>query len=271
LPLAASGQDPRMRDRVIVVTGASSGIGAALAEEIAARGGRPVLAARRAAELEAVRSRCGAESIAVPADATRRGDLQRVLDSAVGRFGRVDAWVNNAGQGITRPVSQLTDEDVDDMLRINVKSVLYGMQVALAHFQSRGGVGHIVNISSLLGRIPFIAPQRSAYSAAKHAVDALTTALRAELRQTHPGIHVSLVLPGVVATEFGTRAKHGGVDSRAFPGAQPVEEVARVIADVLERPQAEAYTRPQYQRLVASYYAAEDAAAFEAANARPPG
>jgi short-subunit dehydrogenase len=270
LPLAVPVQDPAMPDRVVVITGASSGIGAALAAEVASRGGKTVLAARRERELEAVRARCGAESLAVVADVTRRGDVQRVLDEAVRRFGRVDAWVNNAGRGITRPPSQLTDEDVDEMMRVNVMSVVYGMQVALEHFRPRG-TGHIVNISSLLGRIPFIAPQRSAYSAAKHAVDALTTSLRAELRQSHPGIRVTLVLPGVVATEFGANAKHGGADSRAFPGAQPVDEVARVIADALDSPRAEVYTRPQYQKMVAGYYAAEDAAAFETTNARPPG
>ncbi len=258
-----------MKDRVVVITGASSGIGAALAAEVATRGGRPVLAARRERELEEARGRCGAKAIAIVADVTKRSDVQRVLDEAVRRFGHVDAWVNNAGRGITRPVSQLTDEDFDDMMRVNVLSVVYGMQVALRHFQERGA-GHIVNISSLLGRIPFIAPHRSAYSASKHAVDALTTSLRAELRQSHPGIHLSLVLPGVVATEFGNHAKHGGADSRAFPGAQPVGEVARVIADVLESPRAEVYTRPQYQEMVAGYYAAEDAAAFEVAHARPP-
>src|SRR4051812_18744103 len=138
-----------MRDRVVVITGASSGIGAALASEIGSRGGRPVLVARRERELEAARSRCGAEALAVVADATRRTDLQRVLDEAIRRFGRVDAWVNNAGRGITRQVSQLTDEDLDEMMRVNVLSVLHGMQVALGHFQARGS-GHIVNVSSLL-------------------------------------------------------------------------------------------------------------------------
>lgn len=108
---------------------------------------------------------------------------------------------------------------------------------------------------------------RSAYSAAKHALDALTASLRLELREAWPAIHVTSVAPGVVATDFGLHALHGGPDSRALPFAQPVDEVAAVIADALEHPRAEVYTRPGMQQQVSDYYAAEDPAAFVA---RPP-
>src|SRR5208282_1096698 len=130
--------------------------------------------------------------------------------TAIERFGHVDVWINNAGRGITRSVSELTDEDLDVMMRDNVKSALYGVQAILPHFRSRGA-GQIVNVSSLLGRVPF-APFRSAYSAAKHALNALTACLRMELRASSPGIVVTLVSPGVVATEFGLNALHGGMD-----------------------------------------------------------
>ena len=126
-----------MRDQVIVITGASSGIGAALALRVAREGGLPVLAARRERELEDVRSRCGSGAMTVLADVTRRDDVQRILDRALERHGHVDVWVNNAGRGITRLVSQLADTELDDMLRTNLTSALYGMQVALSHFKPR--------------------------------------------------------------------------------------------------------------------------------------
>ena len=93
---------------------------------------------------------------------SNRDDVRRAVAEAVSRFGRIDAWVNNAGVGITRPPSQLTDDDVDAMMRANVMTALYGMQEVLPHFRSRHA-GHIVNVSSMLGRIPF-ATFRSAYA-----------------------------------------------------------------------------------------------------------
>ncbi|MBI1795474.1 MAG: SDR family oxidoreductase [Candidatus Eisenbacteria bacterium] len=257
-----------MRDLVVVITGASGGIGAALAERVAQRGGIPVLAARREPELRAAATRCGDRALAVVADLTRREDARRVLDAAIARFGHVDVWVNNAGRGITRPVSQLTDDDVDDMMRVNLKSALYGMQTVLPHFEARGR-GHIINVSSMLGRVPY-APARAAYSAAKHALNALTANLRMELRERCPAIHVSTVSPGVVATEFGVHAMHGGRDSRQLPFAQPVEEVANVIADLIEHPRADVYARPDLQSQVVAYFSAEDMAAAEG-GFTPPG
>ncbi len=197
---------------------------------------------------------------------TRRADVERILAAALERFAQVDVWVNNAGRGITRPVSQLSDEDFDEMMRVNAKAALYGMQVVLPHFQARGR-GHIINVSSMLGRVPYVAA-RSAYNAAKHALNALTANLRMELRERWPAIHVSTVSPGVVATEFGAHALGGGADSRQMPNAQPVEEVAGVIVDLIEHPRADVYTRPGMREWAASYYAAEDMAAAEA---RGPG
>lgn len=254
-----------MRDKVIVITGGSGGIGAALATLVAGRGARQVLVARREKELREVASRCGKDALVVVADVTRRDEVERALGAALARFGQVDVWVNNAGRGITRVVSELTDEDLDDMIRVNVKSALYGMQAVLPHFKERGR-GHIINVSSMLSRVPY-AVQRSAYSAAKHALSALTANLRMELSERYPGIHVTSVHPGVVATDFGLNARHGGMDSRVIPGAQTPEEVAEVIAGVIERPRADVYTRPEGQRVVCEYYAAEDMGEVER---RPP-
>ena len=253
-----------MKDKVIVVTGASEGIGAALAELASKRGGRPALVARREHELARVASRCD-NAYALTADVTRRVEVKRVVERALARHGRIDVWVNNVGRGITRLPTHLTDEDLDEMMQVNVKSALYGMQEVLPHFQQRG-TGHLINVSSVLGRVPF-ALVRTAYSASKHFLNALTSGVRQELRQTHPGIHVSLVSPGVVATDFGLNALHGGADSRSLPNAQSPEEVAQVIVDLIEQPAADVYTRPQVREMVARYYAADDMAEAEQ---RPP-
>jgi short-subunit dehydrogenase len=256
-----------MNDKVIVITGASAGIGEALATTLANRGARVVLAARREAELCAVANRIGANAHAVIADVSRRADNERLRDEAIATFGRLDVWVANAGRGITRPVSQLSDDDVDEMLTTNFKSVLYGIQSALPTFKAQS-TGHLIAISSMLGRIP-MASFRSAYSAAKAAVNSLVTSLRLELRTEFPNIHASTVLPGVVATNFGTAALGGGPDSRSLPSAQPVEEVATVIADLIASPRAEVYTRPEMRELAGRYYSAEDVAPIEASFAIP--
>ena len=242
-----------MRDKVIVITGASGGIGAAVARAVAKRGACVVLVARREAELREVARTCGERAHPVVADVTRREDVRRIVSESLARFGRIDVWVNNVGQGISRVPSQLTDRDVDDIMKVNVKSALYGMQEVLPHFKDRGD-GHVINVSSLLGRIPF-AVIRSAYGGAKHFLNSLTANFREEVQQTHPGIQFSLISPGVVSTDFGRNALHGGPDSRSLPNAQTAEEAAAVIADVIETRRPDVYTRSGAQERIASYYA----------------
>jgi NADP-dependent 3-hydroxy acid dehydrogenase YdfG len=240
-------------DQVIVITGASSGIGAALAETLARTGARLALVARREAALADVASRCHGRAVPMVADATRLDELRRVAEETVARFGQIDVWVNNAGRGISRPPSELTGEDIDEMIDVNVKSVLYGMQAVLPHFKARGR-GQVINISSMLGRIPF-AVQRSAYCGAKHFMNALTQTFREEVQQTHPDIQFSIVSPGVVRTDFGLNARHGGLDSRALPATQSAEEVAAVIAGVMTSRKPDVYTRAGSRERVATYYA----------------
>jgi NADP-dependent 3-hydroxy acid dehydrogenase YdfG len=139
------------------------------------------------------------------------------------------------------------------MITVNVKSVVYGVQEVLPHFQSRND-GHIINVSSMLGRMPF-AVIRSAYSGAKHFMNALTAMLRMEIQEKYPGIQISLVSPGVVRTDFGLNARHGGFDSRQLPDSQSAEEVAAVIAQVIESRQTDVYTRRGARERVAAYYA----------------
>lgn len=248
--------------RVVVITGGSGGIGAALARVLAGRGDALVLAARRAPELEEVARSAGADVLTVIADVTKRHDVARIRDEALRRYGRVDVWVNNAGRGISKRVLDLTDEDVDAIVAVNLKSAIYGMQTIAPHFMERNA-GHIVNISSFLGRVPLATP-RSVYSAMKAALNSLTANLRMDLRQTHPGIHVSLVLPGIVATEFHQHAIGGTIVPA--PGAVPMptqtaEEVAAVIAGVIDRPAPETYTNPATPLLARKYF--EDVGAFE--------
>ncbi|MCU0647191.1 MAG: SDR family oxidoreductase [Gemmatimonadaceae bacterium] len=244
---------------VVLITGASAGIGAALGEVLAARGHAITLVARRAPELHAVAARCGDQALPIVADVTQRAEVRRAIDTAIAHFGRVDVIVNNVGRGISRLPSALSDADVDEMIAVNVKPALYGMQEILPHFAARG-TGQIVNVSSMLGRVPF-ATIRSAYCGAKHFLNALTATFRDELRTSHPGVVVSLVSPGVVYTEFGVNAVHGGPDSRALPGGQEPEVVARVIADVIANKATDVYTIPGSRERVLAYLgAAADAA-----------
>src|SRR3954463_12426606 len=241
-----------MSDTIVVITGASGGIGAAVAELVSRQGMSVVLAARRKDALDAVAAKCAGRALPVVADVAVRANVRRLVEQALAQFGRIDVWINNAGIGITRPPSQLTDEDIDAMIQANVKSALYGMQEVLPHFKERNA-GHIINVSSMLGRVPF-ATIRSAYSGAKHFMNALTAMTRDEIRQTHPGIQISLVSPGVVRTDFGLRAVHGGPDSRQFPGSQSAEEVAAVIASVIDSRAPDVYTFNGARDLVVGYY-----------------
>jgi len=247
-------------DKVVVITGASGGIGAELAKQLAARGARVVLAARRKAELDRLAAEIGKDALAVVTDVTNRSDVEGLCKAALARFGHIDVWVNNAGRGISRNVADLTDDDMDAMWRDNMKSVLYGMQAVLPHFKSRNQ-GQIVNVSSGLSRAP-LAPIRSAYGAVKAAVNMLSASLRVELHATHPGIHVTVLMPGVVATEFGLNSVNGGFDSRQLPGAQPVEAAVKAIVEVIEHPRPEAYTSPFIADVIARYQ--REPEAFEA-------
>lgn len=250
-------------NKVTVITGASSGIGAALAKQLGSKGHYLVLAARREDELNRVAKETGTKAIVVSADVTVRSDVERIRDIALRDFGHVDVWVNNAGRGITKPVMELTDREIDEIVAVVLKSVLYGTQTIIPHFQERGK-GHLINVSSLLGRVP-LASYRSIYSAAKAGVNVLTANLRMDLKPKYPGIHVSLVMPGVVDTEF---HKVASTPSFVGPGGrtgrvtiQSAEEVASQIASLIEHPVAELYTNPSSAGMVQQYY--QDVGRFE--------
>ena len=255
-----------MAAKVVVITGASGGIGAELARQLAARGEKVVLAARREAQLRQVAAACGAGALPVVTDVTRRAEVDHLRDEALRAFGQVDVWVNNAGRGIGRQVLDLTDEDFDAMMAVNAKSALYGMQAIIPHFKTRGA-GHLISVSSALSRIPF-ASYRSAYSAAKAALNMLSATLRQDLRAQYPNVHVSVVVLPWVTTDFsknalyGTPLPLGGFRPGAGSQAQSPEQAAAAIVDLIDHPRPEVYTDPAQAEVVARYYA--DVAAFEA-------
>jgi NADP-dependent 3-hydroxy acid dehydrogenase YdfG len=232
--------------KVVVITGASGGIGAALARALGRRGCLLALAARRQDELVKVAQESSSSSLAVVTDVTVRSDVERLFIEARERFGKIDVWVNNAGRGLTKTVLQLTDADVDDMIQANVKSVLYGMQAVIPYFKERGE-GQLINISSFLAKKP-IAPFRSAYSAAKAAVNSLSETLRYELAAQYPKISITVVMPGLVSTEFAVNARTSTSPQvpppKNIPPPQTPEEVANAIAGAIEQPVSELFTNP---------------------------
>ncbi|HKS22773.1 MAG TPA: SDR family NAD(P)-dependent oxidoreductase [Thermoanaerobaculia bacterium] len=242
--------------KTIVITGASAGIGAAMARRLARDGNQLALGARRAEALRAVVGEIEAAAITVVADVTRRADVERLRDEAIRAFGSVDVWINNAGRGITRSVLELTDADVDEMMSVNLKSALYGMQAIVPYFVKRGS-GHLINISSFLARVP-IAAHRSAYNAAKAALNALTSNVRADVAGS--GVEISTVMPGLVSTDFAKNVL--GTASTTPPPWTPnaamkpqtADEVADAVAELIEHPRAEIYTNPASREMARRWF-----------------
>jgi NAD(P)-dependent dehydrogenase (short-subunit alcohol dehydrogenase family) len=191
------------RDRTVLVTGASSGIGRAVALAFAAAGARVALVARRRAALTEVARLAAGETLVLPADVTRRDEVRDCFAEAKAAFGRIDVVVNNAGILLPAPIPAITATDLDAMLRVNLFGALFVMQEALPIMQSQGS-GSIVNVASLAGRRG-VSPL-GGYCASKFALIGLTEALRTEL---HDGpIHVGLVLPGVIDTPMADQVSH---------------------------------------------------------------
>src|SRR5207244_7485315 len=169
----------------------------------------------------------GTRALVVPTDVTRRADVEDLRKKALEEYGHVDVWVNNAGRGITKSVLDLTDQDVDEITSVVLKSVLYGMQAIIPHFQERGR-GHLINVSSLLGRVPLVS-HRSIYSAAKSGVNVLTANARMDLKAKYPGIHVSMVMPGMVETDFYRGANTPQVPRTSRRGGPSVGHSAEAV------------------------------------------
>ena len=203
----------RYEGSVCVVTGASSGIGRALAIELVARGATVVVSGRRMEALEETRRRCGAPERCDPfvADVTDARAMVDLVEHTLAQHGPIDLFVNNAGVGIAGELDVMTAEDWDFTLGPNLHGVLHGIQAVLPGMRARGA-GHIANVGSVAGLVP--RPGMAAYAASKHAVTAITLSLRLELARD--GVDVTLVAPGSIATEILDNTRYrGGIDGDA--------------------------------------------------------
>jgi short-subunit dehydrogenase len=229
--------DPR--GRVALVTGASSGIGAATARVFADAGLRVALCARRKDRLEQLATDLtgrGAEAAVHAVDVTDALAVRAMIEEVGARWGRLDVLVNNAGRGFSATLEQTTAEELRALMELNVVAALGATQAALP-IMRRQGSGHIINISSIVGRRAV--PYRAAYSATKFALGALSEALRVELTGT--GIAVTLVYPiRTTETEF-HEAEVQKVRWRPLGPVQSAERVARAILSCVRRPRPEVY------------------------------
>jgi len=231
-----------VKDSVVVITGASKGIGAELARQLAAKGARLVLAARSEKELDAVAAECralGATALAVKADVAVERDCQALVAGAIVAFGRIDALVNNAGASMWARFEDIRDMSIlEHLMQVNYMGAVYCTHYALPHLREARGL--IVGISSLAGRTGV--PTRTGYSAAKHAMTGFFDSLRIELEAS--GVAVTMIYPGFVAT--GIRENASGPDGKPVM-VSPVregevmsaEDCARRIVQAMERRERE--------------------------------
>jgi len=225
-----------LEDQVIVITGASSGIGLTTAEIAAERGAAVVLAARSESDLTDVVARIrkkGGRATAVTADVADERQVAQIGMAAMREFGRIDTWVNNAGLGM---YGRLVDQPIEEkrkLFDINFWGVVYGCKVAIEHMRTKGGT--IINIGSEVS--DRAAPLLGLYSASKHAVRGYTDALRMELEHDRIPIQVSLVKPGPIDTPFPQHApNYMDKEPKHAPPVYPPEEVAYAILKCAERP-----------------------------------
>lgn len=232
-----------MTTQTIILTGASTGIGRALAIQLAAKGASLVLAARNPVTLQETTAACnqvGGDAIAVPTDVAQPDACQRLVEAAVEAFGRVDVLVNNAGISAIAPFEKIEDLSLfEQVMRVNYLGAVYCTHYALPHLQTSRGL--LVAISSQCGKIGV--PTRSGYVASKHAMQGFFDTLRIEQRPH--GVAVLVVSPGFVATDIRKRALGGdgcpiGVSHRdESRQTMPVEECARQIVRAMEQRQRE--------------------------------
>src|SRR5918911_2162180 len=214
-----------MKDKVVVVTGASSGIGRATAHAFAKRGASLMLAARSDQQLDIVERECadlGVRAIGVPTDVADNEQIERLGARAEEEYGRVDVWVNNAGLLLLGRIDEAPVEDFERIIQTNLMGTAYGSRVALKHFRQRGQ-GTLINVSSIVSGMGQI--YSSAYTASKWGVRGLSEALRMEVAD-QPGIHVCTVMPSAIdAPIFQHAANYTGQDIKALPPVYPPEQV----------------------------------------------
>ncbi len=231
--------------KTYVITGASSGIGAALALEWAKRGDNVVLAARSEGELTALAGKCGERALVVRTDVTDPAQCEAMVKAAVARFGGIDVLVNNAGISMWARFREITDLGMfERIMRVNYLGTVYATHFALPHLVASGGL--VVGISSLTGKTGV--PTRSGYAASKHAMQGFLDSIRIELRGT--GVDVLVVSPGFVKTDI--RSKVLGPDGKALEksprdesAGMSVEECTRIIVRAVDHRAREVVMTPQ--------------------------
>lgn len=228
---------------VTVITGASSGIGRALARQLAQRGAAVVIAARSAGDLDEVAEECvsriGADALAVPTDVGDEGAVHDLAHQALKRFGRVDSWVNNAGVIAYGEFERMPSAVFEQVIRTNLLGQIYGARAALAAFRKNGG-GTLINMSSVWGRItaPYVVP----YVVSKHGVRVFSESLRQGLRadRRSDDIRVCTILPESIDTPiFRHAANYAGRPVKPVPPVEDPIRVARTVLSCLERPRGE--------------------------------
>jgi NADP-dependent 3-hydroxy acid dehydrogenase YdfG len=223
--------------KVVVITGASSGIGEITAKRLAASGAMVFLGARRGNRLDAlvdeIRS-AGGEAHARVTDVTRRADVETLVQGARKAHGRVDVIVNNAGIMPLSPFERLKVDDWDRMIDINVKGVLYGIAAALPIMKEQKS-GHVINVSSVAGHK--VRPGNAIYAATKHAVRVISEGLRMEVKPY--GIRTTIISPGAIATELADSVTEPDLQERTralYAMAVPADVIARAIAYAISEP-----------------------------------
>jgi len=217
--------------KVVVVTGASMGIGEAIAKAFVDRGAKVVLLSREAERAEAARSRIGNsdKTLALACDVRQHGEIDRVVTSTIQHFGRIDVWVNNAGHGLIDSVAKMDLSACRDLFETNLFGTLAGMQAVIPTMKQQGS-GTIINISSVAGHVPLA--YSAAYSGSKFAMNAMGKAARIELRKRN--INVLTVCPGYVQTNFSVNAIRGQELKKVRPSTVrgiTAERVARATLD----------------------------------------
>jgi NADP-dependent 3-hydroxy acid dehydrogenase YdfG len=227
-----------IQGKVIVITGASSGLGEAAARLLAAQGARVALGARRQDRIQALArelTAAGGKAIAVTTDVTDRTQVQRLVDAAVEAFGRVDVMINNAGLMPQSLLERLRIDEWDRTIDVNLKGTLYGIAAALPYMQ-RQKSGHFINVSSVAGHK--VGPGTTVYAATKFGVRALSEGLRQEVKPYN--IRTTIISPGAVATELPASVTDpdAGARVRKFYADQaiPADSFARAVAFAISQP-----------------------------------